>query len=89
MDSACACLMRLASAVHQQGYKVVLTGEGRRGLGRLCLFKTEKIRHMLLRNSDRRSVGDSHHGSGHDGGDRAHLPRGSRCRACAPPARHL
>ncbi len=28
MDTSCACLLRLASAVHGQGYKVVLTGEG-------------------------------------------------------------
>jgi asparagine synthase (glutamine-hydrolysing) len=28
MDTSCACLMRLARAVHDQGYKVALTGEG-------------------------------------------------------------
>ncbi len=28
MDTSCACLLRLASAVHGHGYKVVLTGEG-------------------------------------------------------------
>lgn len=28
LDTSCAALMRLASAVHEQGYKVVLTGEG-------------------------------------------------------------
>src|SRR4051812_22099615 len=28
MDTSCAALMRLASAVHGQGYKVALTGEG-------------------------------------------------------------
>src|SRR5690606_7411682 len=27
-DTSCACLMRLAGAVHGEGYKVALTGEG-------------------------------------------------------------
>jgi len=50
MDSACACLMRLASAVHQQGYKVVLTGEGAdEALAGYAWFKTQKIRDTLKR----------------------------------------
>jgi asparagine synthase (glutamine-hydrolysing) len=50
MDSACACLMRLASAVHEQGYKVVLTGEGAdEALAGYAWFKTQKIRDMLKR----------------------------------------
>ena len=28
LDTSCAALLRLAQSVHQQGYKVVLTGEG-------------------------------------------------------------
>ena len=50
MDSACACLMRLAGAVHQQGYKVVLTGEGAdEALAGYAWFKTQKIRDVLRR----------------------------------------
>src|SRR4051812_15010239 len=50
MDSACACLMRLAGAVHQQGYKVVLTGEGGdEALAGYAWFKTQSIRTRLNR----------------------------------------
>ena len=28
LDTSCAALLRLAQSVHQQGYKVALTGEG-------------------------------------------------------------
>jgi asparagine synthase (glutamine-hydrolysing) len=76
MDSACACLMRLAAAVHSQGYKVVLTGEGAdEALAGYAWFKTQKIRDFL-----RRKVGNSIPAAirglvlGLMGGDRAHLP---------------
>jgi asparagine synthase (glutamine-hydrolysing) len=40
LDTTCACMVRLAQAVHAQGYKVVLTGEGgRRGAGGLSLVQ--------------------------------------------------
>ncbi len=49
MDSSCACLMRLASAVHGQGYKVVLTGEGAdEALAGYPWFKTQAIRERLI-----------------------------------------
>ncbi len=76
MDSACACLMRLAGAVHQQGYKVVLTGEGAdEALAGYAWFKTQKIRDVL-----RRKFGNTVPSAirslvlGLMGGDRAHLP---------------
>src|SRR4051812_18733231 len=76
MDSACACLMRLAGAVHQQGYKVVLTGEGAdEALAGYAWFKTQKIRDAL-----RRRFGNTVPAAirstvlGLMGGDRAHLP---------------
>ena len=48
MDSSAACLMRLARAVHDQGYKVVLTGEGAdEALAGYAWFKTQKIRDAL------------------------------------------
>ena len=48
MDSSCACLMRLAGAVHAQGYKVVLTGEGAdEALAGYAWFKTQAIRERL------------------------------------------
>ena len=69
MDSACACLMRLAGAVHRQGYKVVLTGEGAdEALAGYAWFKTQKIRDIApapVRADDTR--GDPRPGSGHDG----------------------
>src|SRR5262249_39378851 len=50
MDSSCACLMRLAGAVHGQGYKVVLTGEGAdEALAGYAWFKTQAIRDRLSR----------------------------------------
>ena len=76
MDSSCACLMRLAGAVHEQGYKVVLTGEGAdEALAGYAWFKTQKIRDILLRRfgptipAAIRSLV-----LGMMGGDRAHLP---------------
>ena len=48
MDSSAACLMRLARAVHEQHYKVVLTGEGAdEALAGYAWFKTQKIRDAL------------------------------------------
>src|SRR5271154_6349811 len=48
MDSSCACLMRLASAVHAQGYKVVLTGEGAdEALAGYAWFKSQKVRDAI------------------------------------------
>ena len=45
MDTSCAALMRLAAAVHGQGYKVALTGEGAdEALAGYVWFKTQKIR---------------------------------------------
>jgi asparagine synthase (glutamine-hydrolysing) len=45
MDSSCACLMRLARAVHAQGFKVVLTGEGAdEALAGYAWFKVQQIR---------------------------------------------
>ena len=48
MDSSAACLMRLARAVHEQGYKVVLTGEGAdEALAGYAWFKSQKIRDTM------------------------------------------
>ncbi len=48
MDTACACLMRLAGAVHGQGYKVVLTGEGAdEALAGYPWFKMQRIRDTI------------------------------------------
>ncbi len=48
MDSSAACLMRLARAVHDQHYKVVLTGEGAdEALAGYAWFKTQKIRNAI------------------------------------------
>ncbi len=50
LDTSCACLLRLASAVHQQGYKVVLTGEGAdEALAGYIWFKGQKIRDAIGR----------------------------------------
>jgi asparagine synthase (glutamine-hydrolysing) len=76
MDSSCACLMRLAAAVHGQGYKVVLTGEGAdEALAGYAWFKTQMLRERLsgmglgfinplVRNA---VIGSMH-------GDRSHVP---------------
>ncbi len=48
LDTSCACLLRLASAVHEQGYKVVLTGDGAdEALAGYVWFKGLKIRNAL------------------------------------------
>jgi asparagine synthase (glutamine-hydrolysing) len=50
LDTSCACLLRLASAVHGQGYKVVLTGEGAdEALAGYVWFKGLKIREEMFR----------------------------------------
>ena len=45
LDTSCAALLRLAQSVHQQGYKVALTGEGAdEALAGYVWYKTQKIR---------------------------------------------
>ncbi len=45
LDTSCAALLRLAQAVHEQGYKVALTGEGAdEALAGYIWYKTQKIR---------------------------------------------
>jgi asparagine synthase (glutamine-hydrolysing) len=54
LDTSSACLLRLAEAVHQQGYKVVLTGEGAdEALAGYAWFKAQRVRDRL----DRLGVG--------------------------------
>ena len=44
LDTSCAALMKLAAAVHEQGYKVALTGEGAdEALAGYVWFKSRKI----------------------------------------------
>lgn len=51
LDTSCACLMRLARVVHDQGYKVVLTGEGSdEALAGYVWFKGQKFRNAFARN---------------------------------------
>ena len=69
LDTSCACLLRLAEAVHGQGYKVALTGEGAdEALAGYAWFKGQKIRNafvsrfglkfpMMLRRMILRSIG--------------------------------
>jgi asparagine synthase (glutamine-hydrolysing) len=50
MDSSAACLLRLAGAVHAQGYKVALTGEGAdEALAGYYWFKSQKVRDLVAR----------------------------------------
>ncbi len=52
MDTSCACLLKLANVVHEQGFKVALTGEGAdEALAGYEWFKTEKIRTGIERFS--------------------------------------
>jgi asparagine synthase (glutamine-hydrolysing) len=45
LDTSCACLLKLARAVHDQGYKVALTGEGAdEALAGYVWFKTQMAR---------------------------------------------
>ncbi|HWE37089.1 MAG TPA: asparagine synthase C-terminal domain-containing protein, partial [Isosphaeraceae bacterium] len=51
LDTSCAALLRLAAAVHGQGYKVVLTGEGAdEALAGYVWYKTQKARDWIGRH---------------------------------------
>jgi asparagine synthase (glutamine-hydrolysing) len=51
LDTSCAALLRLAEAVHGEGYKVVLTGEGAdEALGGYVWYKTQMVRLWLARH---------------------------------------
>ncbi len=48
LDTSCATLMRLAGEVHNQGYKVALTGEGAdEALAGYVWFKSQKVRNRI------------------------------------------
>ncbi len=48
LDTSCAALLRLAEAVHQQGYKVALTGEGAdEALAGYVWYKAQAIRDAI------------------------------------------
>jgi asparagine synthase (glutamine-hydrolysing) len=48
LDTSCAALLRLAQAVHQQGYKVALTGEGAdEAFAGYVWYKTQQIRDRI------------------------------------------
>jgi asparagine synthase (glutamine-hydrolysing) len=50
LDTSCATLMRLAGAVHEQGYKVTLTGEGSdEALAGYVWFKSQQVRNAIGR----------------------------------------
>ena len=50
LDTSCAALMKLAAAVHGQGYKVALTGEGAdEALAGYVWYKTQKVRDAIAR----------------------------------------
>ncbi len=50
LDTSCAALLRLAQAVHQQGFKVALTGEGAdEALAGYVWYKTQKFRDGVYR----------------------------------------
>ncbi len=54
MDTSCAALMRLSAAVHEQGYKVVLTGEGAdEALAGYIWFKGQALRDRLMKSIGR------------------------------------
>jgi asparagine synthase (glutamine-hydrolysing) len=47
VDTSCACMIRLAQAVHEQGYKVVLTGEGAdEALAGYGWFKLQRLQQL-------------------------------------------
>ena len=51
LDTSCAALLRLAQAVHEQGYKVALTGEGAdEALAGYVWYKTQKVRDGVYRD---------------------------------------
>lgn len=48
LDTSCAALMKLAAAVHGQGYKVALTGEGAdEALAGYIWYKSQKVRNWI------------------------------------------
>jgi len=50
LDTSCACMLRLSAAVHEQGYKVVLTGEGAdEALAGYVWFRTERMGNCVSR----------------------------------------
>ena len=50
LDTSCAALMKLAAAVHDQGFKVALTGEGAdEALAGYVWYKSQKVRNMIGR----------------------------------------
>jgi asparagine synthase (glutamine-hydrolysing) len=50
LDTSCAALLRLAQSVHQQGYKVALTGEGAdEALAGYIWYKTQATRDAITR----------------------------------------
>jgi asparagine synthase (glutamine-hydrolysing) len=50
LDTSCAALLRLAQSVHQQGFKVALTGEGAdEALAGYVWYKAQKIRDSVER----------------------------------------
>jgi asparagine synthase (glutamine-hydrolysing) len=50
LDTSCAALMKLAAAVHEQGYKVALTGEGAdEALAGYVWYKSQKVRDEFSR----------------------------------------
>jgi asparagine synthase (glutamine-hydrolysing) len=54
LDTSCAALLQLAKEVHEQGYKVVLTGEGAdEALAGYVWYKAQKIRDGVTRRVDR------------------------------------
>jgi asparagine synthase (glutamine-hydrolysing) len=54
LDTSCAALLRLAQAVHGQGYKVALTGEGAdEALAGYIWYKTQKARDTAYRTVGR------------------------------------
>ena len=56
-DTSCACLMRLARAVHDEGYKVVLTGEGAdEAFAGYVWFKMQRSRDLIYRVLGRRAM---------------------------------
>ncbi len=57
MDTSCAALMRLAGAVHGQGYKVALTGEGAdEALAGYVWYKTQATRDRISQRDRHRAA---------------------------------
>jgi asparagine synthase (glutamine-hydrolysing) len=54
MDTSCAALLRLAQAVHDQGFKVALTGEGAdEAFAGYAWYKTQKVRDLAYQTIGR------------------------------------